>query len=195
MKRLMIIVCLVGIIALIAGCAQKQVAKPPDDATKAETELLGDKDRKTDPATDPARVPSETVTERTLDRAAQDESRMPLEQLQAGLKDIYFDYDRYDIREDAKTVLREVAALLSRNKSLRVVVEGHCDDRGTNEYNLALGDRRARSARDYLVSLGIPSDRIDTVSYGEEKPLCSDQTEACWAKNRRGHFVLLREAR
>ena len=74
------------------------------------------------------------------------------------------------------------------------MVEGHCDERGTNEYNLALGDRRSRAVRDYLVALGIGSNRIETISYGEEKPVCAEKTEECWAKNRRAHFVVLREA-
>lgn len=194
MKRLLICLCVIVAFALIAGCAQKQVAKPPEDATKSETQLLADKDKKAVSDTDAAKMPKETISERALDKAAQDDSRRALEELQAGLKDIYFDYDRYDIREDSKQVLRELASLLARNRSLRVVVEGHCDDRGTNEYNLALGDRRARSVKDFLVSLGTPSDKIDTVSYGEEKPLCTEQNESCWAKNRRGHFVLLKEA-
>lgn len=194
MKRLLICISIMVAFALIVGCAQKQAAKPPEDAGKTETSLLTDKDKKADPAADAAKLPKESVSERPLDKASQDDSRLPLEQLQARLKDIYFDYDRYDIREDSKQVLRELSSLLTKNRSLRVVIEGHCDDRGTNEYNLALGDRRARAVKDFLVSLGTPSDKIDTVSYGEEKPLCAEQNDACWAKNRRGHFVLLKEA-
>lgn len=194
MKRFWICLCILIALLLIVGCAKKQVSKPPEDAAKSETPLLADKDKKTAPDTDTAKLPKETISERALDKASQDDSRRALEELQAGLKDIYFDYDRYDIRDDAKPVLRDLASLLARNRSLRVVIEGHCDDRGTNEYNLALGDRRARAVKDFLVSLGTPSDKIDTVSYGEEKPLCTDQNEACWAKNRRAHFVLLKEA-
>ncbi len=80
--------------------------------------------------------------------------------------------------------------MLSPNPKTKVVVEGNCDERGTSEYNLALGDRRANAAKSYLVSLGIPSRRIKTISYGKEKPLCTESTEECWSKNRRDHFVL-----
>lgn len=105
------------------------------------------------------------------------------------LKDIYFDYDKSDIREDAKTVLRENAAWLKQNPKTLIQIEGHCDERGTNEYNMALGDRRARATKDYLVRLGISGKRVATVSFGEEKPACTQQSEPCWAKNRRAHFV------
>jgi peptidoglycan-associated lipoprotein len=81
-----------------------------------------------------------------------------------------------------------------KNSAVKVLVEGHCDDRGTNEYNLALADRRAKAVRDYLVALGTAPERVEMVSYGEEKPSCKEQTEECWAKNRRAHFVILREA-
>ena len=84
--------------------------------------------------------------------------------------------------------------MAAENMPAKILIEGHCDDRGTNEYNLALGDRRAKSVRDYLVALGIASNRIETISYGEEEPLCTDQTEECWAKNRRAHFIILKEA-
>ena len=87
------------------------------------------------------------------------------------LKDIYFDYDKYDIRPGDAAILKENAALLKKYPTVKIQVEGHCDERGTNEYNLALGERRANSTKNYLVSLGIPSDRISTISYGEEKPL------------------------
>jgi peptidoglycan-associated lipoprotein len=106
-------------------------------------------------------------------------------------EDIHFEFDKYDIRSDAKPVLQSVAEWLMKNKSADLLIEGHCDDRGTNEYNLALGDRRAKAARDYLAALGIPAGRINIISYGEEKLLCTEQTEECWQKNRRAHFVAL----
>ena len=109
-------------------------------------------------------------------------------------EDIYFEYDEYQIRPAAKAVLQKVSNWLLSHRGAKVSVEGHCDERGTNEYNLALGDRRAKSVRDYLVALGVPSRRIETISYGEEKPVCSEKTEACFSKNRRAHFVILKEA-
>jgi peptidoglycan-associated lipoprotein len=85
-----------------------------------------------------------------------------------------------------------VADYLTKNRAYKILIEGHCDDRGTSEYNLALGDKRAKSAKDFLLSLGVPSSRADVISYGKEKALCSERTEECWAKNRRAHFVILK---
>ena len=107
----------------------------------------------------------------------------------ANVQPIYFDFDRYEIRPaDAKT-LEADAAWLKTNDVL-ILIEGQCDERGTDEYNLALGDRRARATMNYLVALGIPAGRIGTVSYGKERPVCTEPTEACWALNRRAHIVV-----
>lgn len=106
------------------------------------------------------------------------------------LRDVNFDFDRYDIRPDAREILKKHTAWLKANPQVRVEIEGHCDERGTNEYNLALGAKRAEAVRRYLVDLGISPGRLSTVSYGEELPLCKEQDEICWAKNRRGHFVI-----
>ena len=107
------------------------------------------------------------------------------------LKDAFFDFDRYDLSGDARTVLRANADWLKNNPSVRVDIEGHCDERGTNEYNLALGAKRAQAARDYLVSLGIAPDRLSTTSYGEEIPVCQEHSESCWRQNRRARFVIV----
>jgi peptidoglycan-associated lipoprotein len=103
---------------------------------------------------------------------------------------IYFDYDKSEIKADAKAVLEKKAAWLRANPSYKVKIEGNCDDRGTNEYNLALGDRRAKAAQKYLNALGISMDRMSTISYGEEKPTCKEKNEKCWSKNRRDDFKL-----
>ena len=102
---------------------------------------------------------------------------------------IYFEFDKSRLTPMAQDTLMRHAAWLRENPDATVTIEGHADERGTNEYNLALGDRRADSAKDFLVDLGIDAKRLTTISYGEERPLCMDQTEECWAKNRRGHFV------
>ena len=108
----------------------------------------------------------------------------------AALKEVYFDFDKYDIRpEDAKTLDANATWLKSNGDNL-VLIEGHCDERGTNEYNLALGERRAKSTMNYLVSQGIQANRITIISYGEERPVCNEKTEACWAKNRRANFLV-----
>ena len=104
------------------------------------------------------------------------------------LKEIYFDYDRHDLRADARATLKGNADWLKDNPSVRIEIEGHCDERGSEEYNIALGHRRAKSSKDYLVSLGISSKRMKTKSYGEEKSLESCHNESCWWKNRRAEF-------
>jgi peptidoglycan-associated lipoprotein len=106
------------------------------------------------------------------------------------VKDAYFDYDKADIRADARDALQATAQFLRSYTQVKVVLEGHCDERGSTEYNLALGDRRAAAAKQYVVSLGISADRLETVSYGKEKPFCTASTEDCWQQNRRGHFVM-----
>ena len=105
------------------------------------------------------------------------------------VRDAYFDYDKADIRADAREALGKTADFLRNYPQLRVTIEGHCDERGSTEYNLALGDRRASAVKQYLVSLGIPADRLTTVSYGKEKPFCMESNETCWQENRRGHFI------
>ena len=107
-------------------------------------------------------------------------------------KDIHFDFDKYDLKPEARATLKELANFLLEHPEYRVRIEGHCDERGTEEYNLALGEKRANAAKDYLVSLGVSPDRIDTISYGENRPLCTEHNESCWWRNRRDHFVLIR---
>jgi peptidoglycan-associated lipoprotein len=118
-------------------------------------------------------------------------ARMSLDELNAKgvLGDVFFALDQVDLDPTARGTLQKNTDYLKRWTSTKVRVEGHADSRGTNEYNLALGERRAGAARDYVVSLGLPLDRITVVSKGEEDPVCRDDNEACWQKNRRGHFV------
>ena len=106
------------------------------------------------------------------------------------VKDVYFDYDKADVRADQQSAVQADAAFLQQHSSMSITIEGHCDERGSTEYNLALGDNRANSVKTALVAAGVAADRIKTVSYGKEKPFCSEATEACWQQNRRGHFVL-----
>lgn len=106
------------------------------------------------------------------------------------LADIHFDFDKSDLRDSDRQILNKNAEVLKKFDFLKVTVEGHCDERGTVEYNLALGERRAKAAYDYLVSLGVTADRLKTVSYGKEIPLCKESTEGCWARNRRCKFTV-----
>jgi peptidoglycan-associated lipoprotein len=105
------------------------------------------------------------------------------------VRDAYFDFNKADVRPDARDALAKTAEFLRNYPQVRVTIEGHCDERGSTEYNLALGDRRANAVKQYLVSLGISADRLSTVSFGKEKPFCNESNEACWQQNRRGHFV------
>jgi len=140
---------------------------------------------------------SQTVTLRVTEPApppppqptAKKSIREMVEQM---IKDVYFDYDKSDVREDSRNLLQQNAEALKsilRDSTGTVVVEGHCDERGSAEYNLGLGDRRSTSARDFLVQLGVPADRLKVVSYGKERPQCTESNESCWQKNRRAHFV------
>lgn len=175
MKKLVLIAVAVLMIASLIGCAQKQVAAPPEQPTAKPSEET----KKTESVTEKQpTVRPEEVT------GAQKE-------LGISVNDVHFAFDKYDLDDNAKVILKDLAGVLTSNKNAKVIIEGNCDDRGTKEYNIALGEKRATAAKQFLISLGIPSARIDTVSYGKEKQICSDSTEDCWAKNRRDHFVLV----
>jgi peptidoglycan-associated lipoprotein len=109
------------------------------------------------------------------------------------LQDIFFDFDRYAIRPDAERTLSQNIEWMQSNPNALILIEGHCDERGTSEYNLALGERRAHATRNFLVSRGIRADRVTLVSYGKERPVCGEQNENCWARNRRAHFLAKRQ--
>src|ERR1700683_2668124 len=111
------------------------------------------------------------------------------ELFEQNVKDAYFDFNKSDIRADARANLTKTAEFLRSYSQVRVTIEGHCDERGSTEYNIGLGERRAQAAKNYLISLGITADRMDTVSWGKERPFCTEQTESCWQENRRAHFV------
>ena len=116
--------------------------------------------------------------------------KAPVTPASSPLKDVFFDFDRYDLSADARAVLRANAEWLKTNLAVRVEIEGHCDERGTSEYNLALGAKRAQAAREYLATLGVASERLSTTSFGEEIPLCKEANEGCWKQNRRARFVI-----
>jgi peptidoglycan-associated lipoprotein len=111
-------------------------------------------------------------------------------QIKADLKDIHFDFDQYSISQEDRKILSSHAGYLLKHKNVKIVIEGNCDERGTTEYNLALGDRRAQEAKKFLVNSGVDRERIKTISYGKERPLDPDHNEEAWAKNRRDHFTI-----
>lgn len=106
------------------------------------------------------------------------------------VKDIFFDYDKYDVRPSDQASLQGDAEFLKSHPNMNITIEGHCDERGSTEYNLALGDNRANAVKTALVQLGIPASRLRTISYGKEKPFCTESNEQCWQQNRRGHFTM-----
>lgn len=199
MNRLLTIVALILCVSVINGCAQRKIAQPVSEQKgeiqDIKTSQADEKmDKKAEIGT-PRETLGEVITEKQIAKAQPVESKPSVKELQTSIKDIYFDFDKYDIKDESKPVLKELSNILLKNKGIKVIIEGHCDERGTNEYNLGLGERRANAAKEYLISLGIPSNRIEVISYGEEKQVCEEQTEDCWAKNRRAHFVLVEDAR
>ncbi|HKS24357.1 MAG TPA: peptidoglycan-associated lipoprotein Pal [Thermoanaerobaculia bacterium] len=192
------------LIALVAApaCRHKTTPTPkvaPDTAASATVppvEVTAPQPQSTQPqpiTTNTDFVQSETmpkVTEEPLSGNIEEANRQA--QLRGFIKDAYFGYDEAALGADAQAALTDSANWLKRNAGYNLLIEGHCDERGTEQYNLALGDRRANQAKQYLMTLGIDAGRIRTVSYGEERPFDPGHDEAAWAKNRRAHLVLVR---
>ncbi|GAB4164718.1 MAG: peptidoglycan-associated lipoprotein Pal [Geothermobacteraceae bacterium] len=167
---------------LVVGCAKKPAVTETETAVQQpvqETQVASEQ---------PSGVAGQQVTE----SAVQDQVPADLEAVARQLQRIHFDFDQFTLSPEARDILAANAALLNANPGLKVRIEGHCDERGSDEYNLALGERRAVAARDYLVSLGVAADRLSTISYGEEMPLDAGHDEAAWAKNRRAEFKAVR---
>ncbi|MGO9379699.1 MAG: peptidoglycan-associated lipoprotein Pal [Dissulfurispiraceae bacterium] len=177
MRRLILVSMAVGLIGF--GCSQKAAVQSEAPMQKPAPTVVESK-----PVV--AQKPAESAPQENLN----EKELAEIKQLQARLKDIHFNFDKADLEATAKAELTDLANILAKHPKLKVMIEGNCDERGTREYNLALGDKRANAAKQYLIAAGIPSARIDTISYGKEKPLCTESTEECWAKNRRDHFVL-----
>jgi peptidoglycan-associated lipoprotein len=178
MRQSAVIVALVAVVAF-AGCGKK--TPPPAPAPPPAAPATPPPAPPPPPA--PA-APAQSDYDRIKGMSADEIDRMGL------LADIHFDYDKADIRESERAILTKNADALKKFDFLRITVEGHCDERGTVEYNLALGERRSKAALDYLVSLGVPADRMKSVSYGKEVPLCQEKSEECWARNRRAKFTV-----
>jgi peptidoglycan-associated lipoprotein len=178
------VLAVVMVIAL-TGCAKK-VPPPPPPPPAPPVVAAPPPPPPPAPAPAPAPAPPRALTEDEVF------ARKTVEQLNAEmpLGDVMFDLDQSTVRDDQRAALQRNADFLRRWPSVRVSVEGHADSRGTNEYNLALGERRANAVKEYLVGLGVTTDRMVVVSKGEEAPVCTEETEACFARNRRGHFVI-----
>lgn len=176
---------LVMLLALtLWGCPKKEPATP-------EPEL--------EVTTEPAEEPMEEMPEPEPEpEADMTEPKMPQDIMELNtyvreeglMGDVYFAFDKAELRPEAREQLQQNATFLRENPEFLVTIEGHCDERGTNEYNIALGDRRANAAKDYLADLNVDAGRLQVISYGEERPFCTESTEACWQENRRAHFVI-----
>jgi peptidoglycan-associated lipoprotein len=187
MVRLKKTVFWLGVFSLalaLGGCSSKttapevtsaQPAAPAKDATENKKQLTS------------APVQSEGAASSLDALQSGDSTATPAS---SPLKDVYFDFDSYALRADARETLKANSAWLKANPAAQVQLEGHCDERGTTEYNLALGAKRAQSVKDYLVTLGTAADRLTTISYGEEVPVCREQNDECWQKNRRARFIV-----
>ena len=194
-KRTLIAVA-AAVAMLSAACAKKKVvAAPPPPAAPVVT-----------PAVTPQPTPAPERAAATPAPAAAPASHYPdavtrarIDQLLAKIEDAYFDYNKANLRPDAMKALQadstELRDILKDFPDYKLTIEGHCDERGSAEYNLALGDRRAGAAKDYLVGIGIPSPQLNVISYGKERPVCEEENENCWQRNRRIHIVAVAQAK
>jgi len=181
--RTLILTLVLGATIAIAACAKKPPVAapapppPPPPTTPAPPPP---------PPPPPAPTPPPPLTEEQLF------AKKTLEELntERPLRDVFFAFDSSDLSDQSREWLQANTAWLKRWTATRITVEGHCDSRGTAEYNIALGERRARAVRDYLVSLGVPTERVLIVSKGKEQPFCAEENESCWSQNRRGHFII-----
>lgn len=186
MRRSVPGVAMVLAATLLAGACGGKKVEPPAPATPPPATTETKPSTPPPPPAPPAPTPTPAPTEDELF------ARKTLEQLNAEkpLEDIFFGLDQVELTEQSRASLQKNMAWLKRWTSTKIMVEGHADARGTNEYNLALAERRAAAVRDYLVSLGLTSDRVSLVSKGEEQPFCTEESESCWQQNRRGHFII-----
>lgn len=177
------------LLTVLYGCPKKKPQTPPPDLEVDTTTVTPPAPTTTDVQQPAPPVPAEDETEDPLLSAdlqvVNDELRR-----RGFSPDVYFEYDEDSLSDEARDKLARNADLLKSSAQLTVTIEGHADERGTNEYNLALGDRRANAVRDYLGSLGVDASRLRTLSYGEERPVCTTSDESCWSQNRRAHMVI-----
>jgi peptidoglycan-associated lipoprotein len=183
--RLLLILCILSALLVLGGCARKKKVTTAPDAIAETTESRPAPTGAMD-SPGPAAAPASDSDPLAGDLDSVNEYL----RRQGLLGDAYFLYDEADLSAETREQLARNATFLNQYPQFRVTVEGHCDERGTSEYNLALGERRAASVRDYLVSLGVPSNRLSTITYGKERPVCADEDESCWKLNRRAHHVV-----
>jgi peptidoglycan-associated lipoprotein len=197
MKKFLLSVSAVALVLTAAGCAKKApIANAPP---KVDTTPVAQAAPAPPPAkplatrTQPAAAPQQTASAPPPVQRTPQEVITRINDLLARLEDALFDYDKATIRTDASTALKDdvgvIRDILARYPNQKLLIEGHADERGSQEYNLALGDRRARSAQEFLASMGIPNNQLTVISYGKERPVCTDETESCYQRNRRAHMT------
>jgi peptidoglycan-associated lipoprotein len=187
-QRMIALLAALSMTALVAGgCASKDVVKTEEPAAatvKAETAPVPQPPVKTE-------EPARQATEAPVAITPADSQPVKAETEASAFETVYFDFDKSDLRQDARNTLTKNAEIMLKSKqSAKIKIEGHCDERGSAEYNIALGERRATSAMQYLITLGVQSDRLSIISYGKEKPAVQGSGEEAWAKNRRAEFVI-----
>ena len=189
------LIAIAAVTLLTAACAKKKVAAAPPAPIAAPA--AAPKPAPPPPARTATTQPPAATT--PAPRFPNATTRARIDQLLAKIEDAYFDYDKYSLRPDALKALQadstELRDILKDYPDYKLTVEGHADERGSAEYNVALGDRRAGAAKDYLVGIGIPSAQLDVISYGKERPVCQEHDEACWQLNRRIHIVAMTASR
>ncbi len=182
---------LVIFVAFLApSCGKKEISSTPV-MSEEEARRQAEEEARRREMEKQAAIQEETIRDESLSESASEEREGT--RVDRGMfenDDVQFEFDSAKLSMDAQDILRRKAEWLKENPRAKIIIEGHCDERGTNEYNLALGDRRAFSAKSFLVDLGIAASRLTTVSYGEERPIDSHADEDAWAKNRRAHFVI-----
>ena len=186
MKKWIIFLCLVVFVLAYAGCAEKHLTKSEGTASAQNESAIKQNEK---PGMGGSLAKQEESAKQSIGKE-QTTMEPAASEITADLKDIHFDFDQYSIGQEDRKILSGHADYLLKNKKVKIVIEGNCDERGTTEYNLALGDRRAQEAKKFLVNSGVDQKRIKTISYGKERPLDPDHNEEAWAKNRRDHFVV-----
>ena len=185
MRRMVLLLSLVALIASVAACHKNKAPVPRPMSAPTPTSSAPPPPAPPEPVAAPTMVPPEPVRDDAISSASLDDLNK-----NSPLKPVFFEYDSDELTPEAQQTLNEDATMLKRYTTWAVTIEGHCDERGTAEYNLALGERRAVTTRAYLMSLGVAADRLRTVSYGKEFPFDAAHTETAFSKNRRAHFVI-----
>lgn len=196
MKTLIVSVSSFALLLASSGCSKKAAAappRPPDAAPVAQTQPSAPAAPKPNVRPTPTPQPTVAQTKPAGNRPLSAQDRATLNQSLARLEDALFDYDKSTIRSDASVALKAdvdvIRTILGNYPGQKLLIEGYADERGSEEYNLALGDRRAHAAQEFLVSMSVPAGQLSVISYGKERPVCTDQTEACWQRNRRIHVT------